>query len=286
MEKRRSYGEFTMTERNSILALVGDAAGIVTAVRDNNLIAILLIVVLGLALGIGLVCFLLVVHFWRTGRLTHEHNARPTDSFRRTRRFQAPLVDPPSRWLAIRGGNPFLVQAALGLHNPSPCSWEEGLNAAHEHKLFISPPVAGWILVMGSILPEPCDDADKCFFFMLELSRKVGQVQFFSVNRIVNHHAWIWADRGQILRAYVWAGRTLWNQGKPTRAEIDLALKCFDYEEPVERIDFGQAAPTSINTEKVPLLAGRWSFNPSAIDPRLVKSTRGIAGQLFRSRIH
>ena len=267
-----------------MLALVGDAAGIIPAVRDNELIAVLLIVVLGLAMGVGFICFLLVVHFWRTGRLTREVSARSSDYFYRTRKFPMPQFDLPCRWLAVRSTNPFLVQAALGLHNPSPCSWEEGVNAAHEQKLFVSPPVAGWILVMGSSLPEPCDDADRAYFLVLELSRKLGQVQFFSLNRVVNHHAWIQAEQGQILRAYVWAGKTLWNQGRMTRAELDLGLRCYDYEESVERIDFGRAAPTSVNTEKVPLLAGRWSFNPTAVDTRMLRETRGIAGQLARFR--
>ena len=54
-----------------------------------------------------------------------------------------------------------------------------------------------------------------------ELSRKIGQVQFFSVNRAVNHHAWVQAEAGVIQRAYAWAGRTFWNQGaRPARNSI------------------------------------------------------------------
>src|SRR6185503_20162467 len=150
--------------------------------------------------------------------------------------------------------NQHLVQMALELHKPTPCSWEEGMTVAHEQKLFISPPVEGWILVMGSRLPEPADDVDQCFRFIVALSRKLGHVQFFSVNRAVNHHAWVLADHGHVLRAYAWAGKTLWNQGRITKAELDLRLKCYDYTEAVERGQFSQSDPAFANTERVPLL--------------------------------
>jgi hypothetical protein len=160
------------------------------------------------------------------------------------------------------------------------------LSAAHDHKLFISPPVRGWVLVMGTNLPEPSEDVDKCFRFLVELSRKVGQVQFFSVNRAVNHHAWVQAEAGGIVRAYAWAGRTVWNQGVATRAELDLGLKCFGYGEGEERIDYGRPDPAALNTERLPLLASRWSLDPTSIDARMLREHQGIAGQLLRSRAH
>src|SRR5690349_8761743 len=108
-----------------------------------------------------------------------------------------------------------------------PSSWLEGL--AGEEKLFIAPPIKGWIIVLGSGLPEPNHDVDACFCFLLEMSRKLGRIQFFNASRILHHHAWIQAEHGRIIRAYAWAGRTLWNQGKTTLGERELGLKCFDY---------------------------------------------------------
>src|SRR5262245_38195411 len=57
----------------------------------------------------------------------------------------------PGCWIAVKSRNVLAVQSALGLHNVRPCSWFEGLAA--EEKVFISPPVQGWILVMGCGLP-------------------------------------------------------------------------------------------------------------------------------------
>jgi hypothetical protein len=253
------------------------------SLKDSELLAALLLLVLGIALGIGVTCLLMVVHFLRKGRRVHRPPL-PRDLFSRERRHHAHIFQMPCRWLAVRSGNPHLVQAALGLHNPTPCTWEEGLSAAHDHKLFISPPIRGWVLVMGSNLPEPGDDVDRCYRFIIEFSRKVGAVQFFSVNRAVNHHAWVQAEQGAIVRAYAWAGRTVWNQGGLTRAEIELGLKSFAYGEGEERIDFGRPDPAALNTERLPLLASRWSLDPTSVDSRMLREHQGIAGQLSRSR--
>lgn len=183
----------------------------------------------------------------------------------------------PGSWLAIKSRNLFAVQSALGLHNPKPCSWLQGL--AGEEKLFIAPPVKGWILVIGSGLPEPSDDVDVCFRFLLDLSRKVGQLQFFSVSRVLHYHAWVKADGGRIVRAYAWAGKTIWQQGSRTPAEKELGFKCFDYLENAEPPAFGQPDIASLNTDKVPLLAARWSIDPGRIDARFLQMERGIAGE-------
>jgi hypothetical protein len=186
----------------------------------------------------------------------------------------------PGCWLAIKGNTLFSVQAALGLHNPKPCSWIQGL--AGDEKLFIAPPVKGWILVFGSGLPDPSDDVDACYRFVLNLSRKLGHIQFFSLSRVLQHHAWIKAEKGKVLRAYVWAGQTLWQQGRRTSAENELDLKCFDYAESVERASFSGPDVVCTNVDKVPLLAARWSLDPGHIDESFLEAAPGIAGEPSR----
>jgi hypothetical protein len=132
---------------------------------------------------------------------------------------------------------------------------------------------------MGSGLPDPSEDVDVCFRFLIELSRRLGQVQFFSATRILHHHAWVKADGGRILRAYAWAGKTLWSQGARTSAESELDLKCFDYFETSEPCCFGQPDVAALNADKIPLLAARWSIDPGRIDARFLRLERGIAGE-------
>ena len=139
------------------------------------------------------------------------------------------LFERPARWLAVKSSNAAAVQAALNLQQAVPCSWEEGLVEMSGGKLFVSRPISGWVLVVGSGLPEPADDVDGCYRFLRELSRKLGNVQFYSVNRVLNHHAWALLEDGRVYRAYAWAGETLWNEGFVTAAEKELGMVCFDY---------------------------------------------------------
>lgn len=183
----------------------------------------------------------------------------------------------PNCWLVIKSRNWRTVQSALGLHHTKPCSWSAGLTG--DEQLFIAPPVKGWTLVTGSRLPEPNEDVDACFRFLLELSRKLGQVQLFCASRVLHSHAWIRVERGRVIRAYAWAGRTLWNQGARTAAEKELDLKCFDYTEAVPRMPFGQLDVISANVDKVPLLADRWSLDPARLDLRFLETECGIAGE-------
>ena len=190
-------------------------------------------------------------------------------------------------WLAIRGQNPHAVQQALALHNPQPWSWADGVQGGHggRRKLFISPPISGWILVMGDALPQPADDVDICYHFLTDLSRKLGHVQFFSSCNLLLHHAWVRIEGGQVVRAYAWAGSTLWNQGERTRDEQALKLRCFDYSYPVpvDESPFGPPAALD-NTERVHLLAARWSLDPLALDRRLLEARQGIVGDSTRPR--
>jgi hypothetical protein len=92
------------------------------------------------------------------------------------------------------------------------------------------------------------------------------------------------ADQGQIQRAYAWAGKTLWNQGEITKAEVDLHLRCFEYGQAADQVYFAQVDPTAFNTDRVQLLAARWSVDPASIRARMPRETQGIAGELSRSR--
>jgi hypothetical protein len=186
------------------------------------------------------------------------------------------LIKRPTTWLAVRSRNVHAVQMALGLNNVEPCTWSEGL--AGEERLFVAPPVKGWVLIIGSGLPDPADDVDVCFRFLTSLSQKLGQVQFFKANRVLGHHAWVRVEGGRVVRGYAWAGRTLWNQGNPTRAESEFGLKCFQYFESSDQT-FEQSEIAATNVEKVSSLADRWSLDPTHVDEHLFEHAYGIAGE-------
>jgi len=157
----------------------------------------------------------------------------------------------------------------LGPNRSTLDSWSEGM--AGRHEFFISPQTHGWVIVTGPGLPNPSDNVDACFHFLIGLSRRLGHVQFFHANGILHHHAWARIDEGCVTRAYAWAGETVWNQGAKTLPEIELGLKCFAYGENSATIENAEA-----NAKKVPLLAARWSLDPAAINSRFVKHVTGI----------
>ena len=186
----------------------------------------------------------------------------------------------PAQWLAIRSGNVAAVQQALGLANPQQCSWAEGFSVSHGQRLFIAPPVQGWILVVGPALPVPEDDIDRCFHFITRLSRQLGHVQFFSRNRALGHHAWVRAHTGRIERAYAWAGETLWNQGVMTPDEKTLGLRCQPYGQTVVELAYRDLDHLTDNTENVPRLAARWSLDPASLPGQQRAVEPGISGEI------
>ncbi len=188
----------------------------------------------------------------------------------------------PTCWLAIRNSDLSSVQTALSLVNPEPCSLSQGLAANGLQKLFVSPPIAGWILVVGSALPDTSDDVDLCFRFLTKLSAKLGHVQYFKINSALNHHAWVKAECGGIVRGYAWAGKTLWNQGEMTQSEKSLRIKCYDYCEKPEFSMFDILDNSSSNSEKVHQLAALWSINPDNIDERFIEQRIGVVGHLSK----
>lgn len=245
----------------------------------SDLMPLMLLLLFSLALSFGTATVVFVI---RQLRRRHDQPGGPSGG---PRPFPASILRPamvnrPPCWLAIKTRSLLAVQSALGLHNARPCSFIEGL--AGEQKLFIAPPIRGWILVFGAGLIEPTDDVDNCFRFLLNLSRKLGEVQFFSASRMLHHHAWVRAERGRVIRAYAWAGRTLWSQGRRTTAENELNLICFGYAELPDRPAFGETDLVAANEEKVPLLAAKWSLDPACIDERFLEQESGVAGEPSR----
>ncbi len=245
----------------------------------KEIAALLMLIPFGVVLGIGL--------FFVYCALRRSRMERAADGFARqcfdfsnrplATGFRSSILARPTRWLAIKGEDWTAVQAALRLHHATPCSWEEGLVEAKEDKLFISPAISGWILVMGSALPDPSDDVDKFFHFISRLSQKLGQVQYYNANPVVNHHAWILTESGRIYRAYAWGDGVLWNEGPITAAEKDLGLRSFDYGSELDH--FTTDGLLAANCEKVGRLAARWSVDPNAISQENWDAN-GIVGEM------
>jgi hypothetical protein len=185
---------------------------------------------------------------------------------------------PGWRWMAIRTQDTEAVQKALHIVNPVYCSWHQGLLASRERKLFIAPPTGNWVVVVGEALPDPGKDVDECYVFLTALSRRLGRVVFFHLNKLNFHHAWAWVENGEVIRAYAWNGQAVWNQGRLTAAELELGVRCFDYgEEPEDEVSGRVQA--AMNLEKVPRLAAMWSIDIMGPQLAAFHERNGIVGE-------
>lgn len=252
----------------------------------SNILVIALLTLLGFVLGGGVSLFILVRRHLRLRRRLFRLNEMRDEAAQDFSRFTFVPYHPlqarrPTRWLAIRSRDMQAVQTALRLDNPRPCSWAEGVFSSR--KLFIAPPINGWTLVFGASLPNPDDDVDVCYRFLRELSRKLGHVQFFQADQVLQHHAWAQLESGRVLRGYAWAGTTVWNQGVKTSAEVALKLNCFAYGDNPGSDDWAVADHIVANVEKVSQLAQRWSLDPTELDGRVLAQQQGIVGNMAES---
>jgi hypothetical protein len=229
-----------------------------------------------LALGVACVIFVWMMILHRRARADERLPSRIVPA----PIFESAFASRPPLWLAVRANDPKAVLSAIGLNQPTPCSWTEGMTG--ERNFFIGSPVNGWIIVTGSGLPNPSCDVDECFRFLARISGQLGQIQFFHADRILHHHAWARAENGLVTRAYAWAGETIWNQGEKTPAEIELSMKCFGYGEEPNADSWAAVEWTAANVGKVPLLATRWSLDPARLNERARNRADGIAGESSR----
>ncbi len=221
-----------------------------------------------------------VVFAW----LIRQHN-REQRSMRRTNRGldqlslvassrQRVLPYPlPSRWMAIRSSNTALLRDILGLRHPVP--WSEALGRARERTLFLSQPVNGWTLLVGGAIPDPVQDVDAVFRCLQKVSAEIGEVQFYSADRVLNFHGWARFRNGRAVRAYACAGEVLWNEGWVSLEERLLGMRCRGYGDELPTLRYGETPADQTNTERVPLLARRWSVD-FAMASELLLAQEGI----------
>lgn len=237
-----------------------------------------LLLLFGLAVALGGAIVLLAWHWHRQlatslsiASAPHHDRATPEAS-----QFH-PAARRPVAWLTIRNRNSGKVLAALSLTDPKPCCWN--CDFASENGLLIAPPVRGWVLVTGNAVPDPAVDVDACFRFLRELSRKLGEVQFFCADHVLHHHGWARLEAGRVIRAYAWAGTTLWHQGVKTATERALDLKTFGYDQEAPSHRWDGSDIIAANVEKVAQLAALWSLDPAEVARRMPRHARAYSGR-------
>lgn len=248
-----------------------------------DVVPALLLLLIAAVVVLGAVCLVLVLHF--VGLRKRERRAEslpivppmPTVEWR-----PGSVLLVPARWMAVRANSVREVRQAISLSDVTPCSIEDGLAGNHRQAIFLAPPVNGWVLVTGPGIPDPAEDIDEVYHLLRALSIRLGSAQFFCFNRALGHHGWAWARGGGVVRAFAWAGVTLWNEGEPTPAERTFRMRCPDYTDPAPQSALARESILS-NLDKIPILAAKWSVDPVSVHQQMPHGI-GVAGEFTRIR--
>lgn len=140
-------------------------------------------------------------------------------------------------WFAIKATDPAAVINTLALKDATPANWTSGLAAANpdtfspdgDQWLFVSPPIDGWVLAVGSWLPYPTaethhDIGTKFDAMFALLAKRFGDAQFFASHRVSDYCAWARAVNGEPVRIFAYGGEVLMNLGGQTPEEAKLGL--------------------------------------------------------------
>ncbi len=136
---------------------------------------------------------------------------------------------PTTAWIAFAHNNE-LARRLLDFTFEKECTIDEGINISRTtNKAFITDNIQGWQLVFANKWIELIDDFtyDKIKSKLVELSRHLGEVQFFCSKPDRMFSMWAKATDSRIERIYVWLGdehENLLIEGEPTEAEKKYKL--------------------------------------------------------------
>jgi hypothetical protein len=168
------------------------------------------------------------------------------------------------------------VHERLRLRTVLPANWTSGPTAVRAAGVFVTPPVDGWVFVVGADLATA--DPESTILPLLEaLSRNRGTAAWFRCAPDADEFGWALARDGMIERAYAYAGEhghVLW-QGELTAAERDLG--CF-VDDPRDRSD--DEVKWWPDRAIVAALAGAWTLRPEAAPARVRSPAVGSIGRM------
>lgn len=174
----------------------------------------------------------------------------------------------------MRAEDPQVVVDALQLRTVLPANWFAGLQA--EEGVFVTPSIDGWVLAVGDDLRGNGDYARVVPALIERLSAVCGEAAWFVTHDEAEHHGWALARRGQVERAFVWAGddaEVLW-LGEVTAAERDIG--CY-VDDPRDQSEDGGWWPDDRHVLRI---AARWSVDPSRLAAGGRSPSVGCLGRL------
>ncbi len=178
-------------------------------------------------------------------------------------------------WLAVRSDDPMELVEALRLEQPSLCNWNSGIGAVYDDwlgatRVFVSPPVDGWVFAVGLALPHPVGTGfiDKCTPLLVDLGGRFAETQYYFTYPPIDYYAWAKVKDGRLVRAFAVSDEGIvWNKGRPSREERSLGLKLFELRGVRGRKgDAGGELILHPTEDHVLRLASRWGIDPTTLN--------------------
>lgn len=188
-------------------------------------------------------------------------------------------------WIAVPASNSERVAQVLGLADVQPANWRSGFLAAYAYPssyVFVTPPVRGWVLAVGSGIPDPGDPAllQNWRSAMAALSQAFGRAQFFASHRGSSYSAWSRYAGGREERLFAWAGEPIHDLGSPLPEEREILARLPNPvaadEDPDDRSGEDLRGP---DEDDVFSIAAAWSVDPSAFDHSDGPTALGLVGK-------
>jgi hypothetical protein len=177
----------------------------------------------------------------------------------------------------VRADDSAAVAHALALRTTLPANWRSGLADVRDVGTFVSPPVGGFVFVVGADVAGFGAVADDVAPRLARLSATFGFAAWFRSEDAGDAYGWACARDGELVRAYAYAGEhgpVAW-EGEVDEAERRLGCHVDD---PRDRSD--DDVKWWPDRRIVHALAAEWSLDPDALPQRGGAPGVGLVGRM------
>ena len=189
-------------------------------------------------------------------------------------------------WVAVRGNDPRQLAQSLQLHGVQPCNWHSGFLAAYAYPsdyVFVTPPVDGFLMAVGTALPDPGDAAALPSWrsLMSRLSATFGSAHFFATHRGSGYSAWARYSEGVEDRLFAHGDEGIHDLGAPLPEEAAILARLPDPTAAETDPEYWERDDVrSPEEEDVLRLAAAWTVDPSSLESRDLPPSVGLVGRL------
>ena len=188
-------------------------------------------------------------------------------------------------WIAAPASSSERVAQVLRLVDVQPANWRSGFVAAYAYPssyVFVTPPVHGWVLAVGSGIPDPSDPAilQNWRSVMAALSQAFGRAQFFASHRGSSYSAWARYTNGSEERLFAWADEPIHDLGSPLPEELEILARLPDPVAAEEDPEYWSREDLrGPDEDDVFRIAAAWSVDPSTLDQSHAPTALGLVGK-------